>query len=287
MLPKMLAFDSSADEHAVALLSFLFGSLGIRCISNSMELPLLMQDGFDDMDRPIYDACSEEKTMYPCPFQWKATPLLEIDGASVEQLHQFHAAASAFSRSKTWDRCRVKLGVLVPGSRWRLAVPLGWSDKSSHGGFAVDEYMSPTSPQPMSLSTMPGFMMLTEDNVPFADVDATETHGFQVDNGMYPVPVFIDGDTFTPSLRRPSGPDLKWMTAVLPAVAAFIDKHKMTKTQTAAVLHERMAPSGTQQLTHVESASGILVCWPPPSPEWMPDRPGNLPIPVAESVPWE
>lgn len=280
-LPNVLAFDCAASEHAAALSPFLFNTLRIRCTCSSLELPIMMQDTFDELNEPVYDDCSENKMLAPSPFQWKATPLLETKGATVDLVDRFHAAAAAYSVSKVWGDCRVKLGVLVPGSPWRLGVPMGWSGQIAHGGFAIDEYTSPTNPEPLQMSAMPGFMMMTEDNVPFADVDAAEEHGFQVEDGLYPVPAFCDTESMTFSLRRPGALDLTWMIAALPAVTAFIEKHGFTKTQTARHLTERLESTGAERMTYAIEETGVVVCFPPPSCEWMPDRPGNDLIPVA------
>lgn len=268
MKPGILAFDSNADEHALALSSFLLTSLGIRCTSSSLEHPLLAQDEFDEQNAMIYDEAAEDKSMHSSPFQWKAAPLLEIEGLSVDALAQFHGAAAAYSRSKAWGKCRVKLGVLIPGSPWRLGVPLGWSG-TCWPGFAVDEYTSPGQPEPMKLGAMPAFMLMDEYDAPFSDVEAAEKHGFQVDEeGKYAVPMFTDEKSALPHLHRPSALLLKWITNALPAVTAFIDKHGLTKAQTASHLHERFESS----ITYVNEETGVVVCWPPPSPEWMPDR---------------
>ena len=56
-------------------------------------MPILAQDGFDEMMQKFYDVAYEDKAMYTTPFMWKAAPLLEI--ASVELLRQLHAAAAA------------------------------------------------------------------------------------------------------------------------------------------------------------------------------------------------
>ena len=151
-----------------------------------------------------------------------------MERTTAELLHEFYAAATAYSRSKVWERCHIKLGVLIPGSPWRLGVPLGWPGTIPHGGFAIDEYTSAASPEPIALGAMPSFLMMTENSTPFADVEAAETHGFAVADGLYAVPLFSGKQTMKPSLDRPSASDLKWMTAALPAVAAFIDRHGLT-----------------------------------------------------------
>ena len=121
---------------------------------------------------------------------------------------------------------------------------------------------------------MPGFIFAEEDDVPFADAEVTAANGLDLadDGRLHPVPLSCDDDDFKPSLERPGAADLEWITAALPAVTTFTQKHAAVLTRYQGGPERALL---TAPLTHIhgEGGSAITVCFPPPSAEWMPDRP--------------
>ena len=118
-----------------------------------------------------------------------------------------------------------------------------------------------------------------EQHVPFADEELLDVYRLPGASpaGYTPVPVTCSAAprSLAPTDERPSADDLKWITAALPAVCAFLEKHgpKLAEHHADGV-PDLGAPlpagaiSGTSEpsrLAHVHPTRGVVVSWPPPS----------------------
>ena len=300
-LPRMLAFDGDAAEHAVALAPFLYERLGIRVVVSSIELPLVMQEDIDDMNMPMYFATFSPSTcLFASPFQWNATPLLQIKGSSVDLVRRLYEAMDTWYRSSgAWrqaagDGRPAPLAVLLPGGKWRLCVPIAPDGSKSGGGLVVEELSgardgAPAAPLAAAAAAAatsgqfvwkppsddesappvgkPGLLLVEREEVPFADADALALHQLrrQPAGPLVPVPLLAEGSLdlydFAATEARPSVSDLKWMLAALPAVAEFLDEHWARVTE--MLYKKQTAPTRS----HVHARSGVQVRWPPPTPE--------------------
>ena len=194
--------------------------------------------------------------------------------------HQVHARAAELYRAAPWAYCNQKLGVLVQGCSWRLGSPMGHQG-TLNGGFALEEYEGPSdrAPRGWRYAQIAALLYLREDEVPFADAEAAETHGFELAvDGFYPVPVYPDSNGTRPktfSTTRPPKNDLEWMVRAIPAVIAFCEQHKHELSRGATApswpLHHKLSTTFTTT-AGVLPACSVTVCYPPPAVDKLPDR---------------
>ena len=263
--PSVLAVQEDSLPILAPAAPFLHGKLGIQLIAQSRELSLIFSDDIDEILQ--HEETHYIKTYAKSNRQWVATPLCQI--LSTDAARAFYAAAATYWRAAPWSCCKnLKLGILRPGWRWRLGVPLGWSAPGLNApppGFAVNEINSSGG-----IDRIPGLCFKGEGcGVPFADADDAAFFGFELAEGMYPDPILVDTTAFDRDGGRPSADDLEWMAVVMPAVAAFCDTHRDQLRQ-----HDCSVPGSVLLTllphkrfvhTHLLPAGGeVIVCWPPP-----------------------
>jgi len=302
-LPRMLAFDGDAAEHAVALAPFLYERLGIRVVVSSIELPLVMQEDIDDMNMPMYFATfSPSTSLFASPFQWKATPLLQIKGSSVDLVRRLYEAMDTWYRSSgAWrqaagDGRPVPLAVLLPGGKWRLCVPIAPDGSRSGGGVVVEELSgardgAPAAPPAAAAAAAaaaasgqlvwkppsddesaepvgkPGLLLVESEEVPFADADALALHHLrrQPAGPLVPVPLLAEGSLDLYDFAPTEArPSVPELKWMLAALPAVAEFLDEHWARVTEMLYKKQtAPTRS----HVHARSGVQVRWPPPTPE--------------------